>query len=327
MNMPKQALIAISVSLLVINFMAVGMDNPKFNELILRDFKHEKIKPIIRLINNSKKIGYGDQNCISNLNEAGFKAEKNSPLIPFIVTVDPRVRQTAMQQIKDEKEEISTILREEAINKQHLPELYGNIQRKIYIFNQRAQLITESAQKLEKTPNLPWPTVMPVGHLNDSNIQLNLYNTVPAIDLQFNECQTVETLKKTFAEKPTTIFFTLKKATCDMLNNAANVALTQEERDDITLEIIDEITPQKQYLRSNEVIKRREFQHDDLQVLPNDTLPKSNMIMVDFNYHNHGENGYSEKRTRDEALANLNPNIFGFLNDREIGYKKRKLTL
>ncbi len=323
--MLKQALITVYVPFLAINFMAVGMDNPKFNELILRDFKHEKFKPIIRLMHDAKKIGYGDQSCISNLNEAGFQAKINSPLIPFIVTIDPQVRQVAMQQIKDEKDEITAILNEEAANKQHLPDFYETIQRKVDTFNQRAELIKTSALNLESTPNLPWPTVIPIKHLDDNNIKINLYNSSP-IDLQFNECQTVEKLKKTFAEKPTTIFFTLKSTTCNILNNAAHIALTQDERDDITLEIIDEIHPQKQYLRSNEVIQKH-HQYDALQILPNATLPRSNMIMVDFNYHNHGENGYAEKRTRDEALANLNHNVFGFLNDRETGHKKRKLTL
>jgi hypothetical protein len=325
MNILKQALIATFIPFLAINFMATAMDNLKFNELILRPFKHENYKPTIELINYAKKVGYGDQGCINNLNEAGIKTKPNSPLIPFIVTIDPQVMQTATQQINDEKEEMITILQEEALNKQHLPDLYPNILRKMDTFNKRAQLIKKSAQKLEETPNLPWPTLIPVEHLNDSNIKINLYNDLPT-NLQFNEYQTIENLKKTFEEKPTTTFYTLKSTTYKTLNNAANRTISEEERNDITWEIIEEIDLQKQHLRSNKIIKKNRLQNDALQQLPNRTLPNSNIIMVDCNYHLHGENGYSEKRTRDEALANLTPNVFGFLNDRENGYKKRKLT-
>ncbi len=323
--MLKQTLIATFIPFLAINFMATAMDNPKFNELILRPFKHENYKPTIELIKDTKKIGYGDEDCIKNLNEAGIKAKPNSPLIPFIVTINPQVMKTAYQQIKDEGEEAMTIWNEEVLNKQHLPDLYPNILRKMDTFNKRCKLIKNSAQKLKETPNLSWPTLIPVEYLDDSNIELNLDNHSP-INLQFNECQTVENLKKTFAEKPTTTFFTLKKATCDMLNNAAIIGTTEEEDEIIGSEVLNEIAPKKQYLRSNEIVKKRESQYEDPQIIFDTTLPKSSIIVVDCNYHLHGENGYSEKRARDEALANLKPNIFGFLNDRENGYKKRKLT-
>lgn len=309
----KTALNGIILSFLAAHCTAICMDNSKFNELILRPFAHEAHKPTIKLLPH-EEIGYGDANCIRHLNEANFKANDNSPLIPFKITIEPNIIGIATQQILDEKREIIQILREEVKNNRELAA------QKINIFNKRSELIQKSAVELQSTPHLPWPTLIPVKLLDDSNITLNLYNSLP-IHLTFNECQKLASLQKKFEQKPTNVFFTIPQVLANKLN-AIHAETPEEEKDTISIEILDYIQPQKTELRlQKKIIEKRDRQHDDLQILPSETLPQSNIIVHKSNYHLHGENGYSQAKERREILATLPNNTFNFFKNREYGHK------
>jgi len=327
-NLLKTAQYFLTITLLAANIALIGMENNnfmtahiKFNEIMARPFEHEKSEPRITLSPKSI-IGYGDAACIETLTNTNISAHPHSPLVS-VETVRPRdIIEIAKKQMLSEKEETIQLFRENPpTNRVEKPIFLDNIER----FNARAKKITACALEYKNAiysaNSMP---LIPIEHLLTSN-----HITLNNVPFKFTEHKKLEELLTNFEQQPTTLFFTIEQSTADKLYYINERHITDNHYiAAIQQELYNQIESKKQDLRTKGIIQRRNPQYDDFQDYVDQTLFPLTVIQHISNYHNHGENGYSNEKIRKTILENKlgKKRTLEFINNRAAGAKYRKIT-
>lgn len=289
-------------------------------EIITSPFNHDQYKTTIKLTNPAR-IGYGDTDYINHLNSINIPAKQDDPLVTVKFRIEQNLQNVVDQQITEDGLKITKILNQ--LTPETL-ETYKLRREQFAALSERREKIYTSAKALWETSKLPWPPAIPAKYLDDNCSILNLNGNTP-VEVTFNENKELIDLITKFKEKPTTLFCTLSEELATKIVSI-NEQTSQETREIIKTELFQQVTIKKEELKTNKLIKRRPRQDDDLQEFEPKLLPNSNVVEHMCNYHEHGKKSYSDKKRRNELIAGLNNNTLAFLNDRENGYKKRKLS-
>ena len=284
------------------------------DEILQRPFQHEKKCPITIQLTENPKIGYLDTTGVEDFNEI-LPVQAHDPFVTITSNIDQKLlKNILLEQVTNESVDCNILLNKLNTNNDIEREEKTKQTKR---FDERKNRMVESASNLT---TLQIPPIFPIKYLQTDD-SCNINNT--SVCLNFKEDKKLNTLLTTFKQQPTTLFCHLTPESATRLRLINGEALENEDKKIIQTEV-DAI---KTDFRNKKIVERKPY-GDVLedQDYSYSLLPNSDIVTHYCNYHQHGENGHSDKRTRDEALANLNPNAFGFLNDRENGYKKRKLS-
>lgn len=299
------------IDLFKVNLATITSNKTKkaIDEIIQRPFNHAKFPITVKLTENPK-IGYLDTTGIEDFNEI-LSVQAHDPFVTITQNIDEdKLTNVVCEQISAEHKECTTLL-----NKLTSHDRAEQTER---CKTRKNELYTS----FNELKNWTIPALLPVKYLqNDEPLTLK---DGSSIYLDFKDDKKLHTLLASFKQQPTTLF-------CHLTAKSAHKIRVLEDGESLTPDeeksINAEVDAKKIEFRNRQIIERKEVDYTiDLQEYSHKLLPDSDIVTHDSNYHLHGENGYSEKRTRDEALAHLNPNAFGLLNDRQGGYKKRKIT-